>query len=49
MQTKKEKLPRKSIHKHRAGIKCIPQLQKADFIIAVIVDLEQWHNGCTYS
>lgn len=40
MQTKKEKLPRKSILKHRAGIKRIPQLQKADFIIAVIVDLE---------
>lgn len=32
--------PQKSILKHRAGIKRIPQLQKADFIIAVIVDLE---------
>ena len=42
-------LPRKNIHRHRAGIKCIPQLQKAGFIIAVIVDLEQWHNGHTYS
>jgi len=38
-------LPRKNIHRHRAWIRCISQLQKVDFIIAMLVELEQWHNG----